>query len=441
MTSPSDTNLPNRLAGRKDVWTWEKHFQSRNLFQRNMHAWNEVLPYNAVHSIRVEAHLDGDTLPGAIEEALGRCGFNCDSEAIHLADHPITNSPDDTLREVFETELNYRFDPSRDELPFRFFVIRIDSDQFILGVNYFHPVAGADCICWFLEDVVASITGKAGGGNFCWSKKRPPKYSRLILRHYRYLLRGIVSMPKYIRKTRCFTRMARLHSDEAKIRVHSLTLSSSQQEWIYRLMKKSGATFHDVVLSLVIFAMAELLPDRFAHNRRREIALGSVVNIRRHFGPGCEKMFGLFLATFSVSHAVPEGTTLESLLEEIHEVTQRIKRDRLYLRNLLILRADLLWRKFLSPDRKAIMYLKNFPLAASVTNFFVDSFQNRMKELPVRDYWRAVSASPATPLVISITTYQGNTNLTFNFNDSIYRQNEIDTLVENIEGILKSEST
>tara|TARA_R110000850_G_scaffold55417_24_gene131129 strand:- start:2627 stop:3859 length:1233 start_codon:yes stop_codon:yes gene_type:complete len=406
-----------------------------------MIAWDETLPYNAVHAVSIRSCPDEELLRGAIHRSLAACGFECDPDAIPIA--RMNGEGDDLagkLRLVFESELNKRFDRSPTAIPFRFFWIpdrpNGSEETFVLGVCYYHPIAGADCVCWLLEDIVSCFIEPETGGLTNWHAPRSPRYRIMVLRQWRYFSRWITSARPYFRQAKRYARLEGSHRKGAGSRVHAITLSSAQQKWIRHKMGSTGATFNDVLVGLVLYGIAKEIPDRFTCSRRKDLAIGSIINIRNHFGQKHRKTFDVLLAMFSVSHPMTDLDSLDDLFRSVREQTAAIKENRYYLRNLFLLSFGNFWNKFLTEDKRANVSIKNFPLAAGVTNFYVDRFQTRMSDLPVDDYWRGVSASPSTPLVISATTFGEQMNLMFIRNESFYSGPEIDSLILRLESLM-----
>lgn len=400
-----------------------------NLFQRIMLVWDEVLPYNAVHALRVDLALDVDRLREEIRATLEDCGYSCELDAIVLSEHEGGRPVEEIRGEVLCEELNRRFARDLSELPFRFFVIRGEADQFVLGVCYFHLVAGGDSICWLLEDLI----GRYAGGERApvgWSGLKAPRYRQLLLGHLRYFWGWALSFPADIRRSRRFARLPKSGADGSGIGMRTLRLSVEQREWMLQKSRGTEATFNDVLLCLALFAAVAVRPSRIRHKRRKNIAIGSIVNTRAHFGPKHAKTFGLFVAFTSVEQAVPEGISFDELLARVHEETELTKRERLYMRDLFKLGGSLLWMKSLSSEKQLNFYRKNYPLLAGVTSFFVDRFQTRLTELPVADYWRAVSASPANPLVLACTTFGKEANITLSYDQSVYSHDAVNAFVE-----------
>ena len=90
-------------------------------------------------------------------------------------------------------------------------------------------------------------------------------------------------------------------------------------------------TVNDLLLASLMRSLAPLAGNRAATDRRKNISLGCIVNIRKDLAVDSPRTFGLFLGSFMVTHAVPEGISLQQLASELRDQTSAIKRHRLYL--------------------------------------------------------------------------------------------------------------
>ena len=98
-----------------------------------------------------------------------------------------------------------------------------------------------------------------------------------------------------------------------------------------RMGKAWGVTLNDLFLALLLKALSPLASKRFSAARRKQMTVGSIVNIRRDLGINSLKTFGLFLGSFVISHPVPEGISTETLARDIQRKTLEIKQGKLYL--------------------------------------------------------------------------------------------------------------
>lgn len=410
-----------------------------NLFARAMQAWDETLPYNAVHSIQINRELDPERIPMIVSRAIEQhSGLSYLPDKITIEHISPTGDIEEDLRSANESQLNQRFDRNHSEPFIRFFILPIDEENFILGLCYYHLIASADSICWLLESIVADYCETAIPHLDTRPEKRQSSYRWLLLKQAKFFFLWLAGASEFSKKVRAYSRLPRRHREGAKSRVATLSLSATQRAWIRDQTKQTGATFNDVVMGLALHSLAKHGPEQASHSRRNDLAVSSIVNIRQHFGPQKAGTFGLFLAVFSVSLPLKTIDSLGETFQRIHKQTERIKKDRLYLRNLFYVSFGTFWRKFLSKEQQENLNLKSFPLAASITNFFVDRFQNHLFDLPVSNYWRSVSSSPATPLVISATTFKDCMHLNFIYNDAIYESEEVASIADGIAKAMDS---
>jgi hypothetical protein len=183
--------------------------------------------------------------------------------------------------------------------------------------------------------------------------------------------------------------------------VTSLELSPDLYASVLRAAKAWDVTLNDLLLAMLLTALAPELPERLHAKRRKEIAVASVINIRRELAPGPEAAFGQFLSSFMVSHPVPDGVTLQAVARDIHTQTMRIKRRRLYLMTLYMIAAGGLVWPYLTPAQRTQMHAKNYPVWAGMTMLNVEAiWGDAPGEARVLHYLRAVSTGPFTPILM-----------------------------------------
>jgi len=315
-----------------------------------MLGWNEMLPYNAVHLIEVNQALDEPALRKAISATLEAAGFAVSPESLSLNSFTSGEDTYKAIRVTFEEQLNERFEGTRGEVPFRFLISPAGPDNFLLGVCYFHPVASADCLCWLLEEIVARLQAPDDPNITPWSTPRSSRYRYMLLREWKLFVSWLVSIRPFSKMVKRYTRLHGSHQRGAQNRVHSLTLTTEQQDWIRSQMSETGATFNDILMGLTLHSIGKEIPERLTHPRRSDLAIGSIINIRCHFGERFKKSFGLYLAMFSVSRPMSEIDDIEGLFRSVRSQTEEIKKKAFYLRNLFLLSFGTFWRRFLDEE-------------------------------------------------------------------------------------------
>jgi NRPS condensation-like uncharacterized protein len=180
--------------------------------------------------------------------------------------------------------------------------------------------------------------------------------------------------------------------------------------------KDWGVTLNDLCLAILLQALAQVVPRDRGAARRNELGVASIVNLRGEFESDPSDTFGQFLASFRVSHPVPPDIGLRELATAVHERTERIKKEKLYLQTLLGLAfTDLAWR-FLTPERRRHFFAKHYAIWAGMTSLNVDALWRSVAgPAAAREYARAVPTGPLSPMVFAMTTFRGAMHLGVSF--------------------------
>jgi hypothetical protein len=126
---------------------------------------------------------------------------------------------------------------------------------------------------------------------------------------------------------------------------------------------------------------------------------------------------------------VPAGITLRELASNIHRDTARVRRRKLYLQTLLALAGVVLLWPRLSPSQRAHIDAKNYPAWAGLTPLDVDALWREVGNgAPPREYLRAVSTGPASPLIVAATTAGGTLHLGLTYRLAAYTPEDIDRI-------------
>jgi hypothetical protein len=414
-----------------------------NLFQRAMLQWRELHPYSAVHAVRLPQPLDKARLAADIADelqALGLTGLEVDARRgqfsfrggpaqLELRVLSAGEGPAMLERE-FETQLNTPFVHSGVHVePFRFFALDAGS-SFYLGLAYDHFIAGGDSIIVLMKRLVQRHQGGAPGG------MEPPlalyaqTFRRLFFRYPGHAIAALGRLPGLMASSRRCCRSplsgkTDLHNGYASFRVGAdelAALSRASSGW--------GATLNDLFLAMILLALSPRAEGRRRAARRRELAVASIMNIRREFQPEADRLFGQFLSSFRVRHPVPAGIALPDLVADVRMQTARIKSSKLYLQTLFALAAgNLAWRH-MSPEHRRGFFAKNFPVWAGVTSLNVDPLWPRAesRDHPV-EYVRAASTGPLSPLIFAFTRFAGGMHLGVVFRPAAFSRDAVEDLV------------
>jgi len=388
-----------------------------NLFQATMLRWRELHPYNAVHVVRVDRSLEANRLRADIEGELadeGLTGFVLDVARrryeyrggvarVELRFVAAGSAPSAAVQTEIERELNAPFPREGRIDPFRFFVIDTGT-AFHLGIAYDHVVAGGDAIVALLRRIVDRHCDTAASPAEPL-ERYPPTYGRLFRRHAGVVWRGLASLRGTAASLRKSARPRFPGGPDPRNAAALFRVDAPHFTRFAATAKTWGVTRNDLLIAILLAALSPFVGEARRGQRRHEIAVASIVNLRNDLVPGDAATFGQFLSSFRISHPVPPGISLRELAQDIHAETARIKREKLYLQTLIVMRiGGVLWR-FLSPERRAAFHAKSYPVWFGITPLDVRAlWQREGAAAPTPEYVRVVSTGPLAPLVVAATT-------------------------------------
>lgn len=401
--------------------------------------WNDLHPYNAIHTVDVPGELDLLRLGNIVDdtlESLGLTGLilDRDSATYRYEGGPAAAQVDTVtydgdaeaaLMGEIHRQLNTAFTPGGCATPFRFYVID-KNDSFYFGVSYFHLVAGAESIVLLMHDLVNAYLGRSARKLSAQIQRYPATYGPWLRRHPLVLLRKLANLPALYWNLEHTWRPRYKDEMDTNNGFSFFSLTPPQLDSLKSAGKSWGVTLNDLVLTILFRIFIPLTEHRALSSRRNRLSIGTVVNIRKDMGVDSGRAFGLFLGSFVVSHAVPEGTNLKTLARDVNRQTMRIKKTRRYMGSPVELASALRTLKILSTERKKKFYQKHHPLWGGVTNMNLNAIWPQSdNERPV-NYIRAVSTGPATPLVLSITTVRDITNISISYRTTVYSEPDIE---------------
>jgi hypothetical protein len=412
-----------------------------NAFQRSMLRFRELHPYNAAHVVAIGAPLDRAALSSAIDDELEHRGiarlaldgglrrYEYRGGRVNAPLRVVDAGADaraDVEREI-ERELNAPFAGAADVVPMRFFALAY-GDAFRLGVVYDHFIAGGDAITGLLASIAARYAGRADASD------PPPLYPRtyrsLFVRHPLDALRALAGLPATAFASR---RAARPHYRPDENHATAFVLVRLEAPAVQAIASRTtawGVTRNDVLLAALMLALSPHAQKRFRDRRRRELAVASIVNLRRHFGGEDTRAFGQFLSSFRVSHDVPPGIDFEALARAVHAQTDAIRRRKLHLRTILLLAlAGAVW-PFLGASAKHRVFSKGHPVWGAIS--MLDANALWTGGAPPGDYVRGVPTGPLSPLVVAATPSGGAMNLGFTFRIACYSRDAVEQIAADV---------
>jgi hypothetical protein len=410
-----------------------------NSFQKTMLQWNELHPYNAVHVVRIPGKLDAERLHRILKATLEQRGLT------HLSLDPanaafaylggpaacdvkiLSGEPDPApaLQAEIERQINTPFAPGERINPFRCFAVTT-GDSFFLGLAYFHPVADAESIVVLLRELVRAYQNKLMAESAAGLDLYPDHRAHLLRRHAAVIVNKLRALPAQARNLK---QSHRPRYREAQAMGNGFRLFALKPDLLRRLIagaKSWDVTVNDLLLALLMKSVAPLSAGRVKAARRRKLSVGCIVNLRRELGRDSVRIFGLFLGSFTVTHAVPDGLALRELAGDLHCQTLAIKQRQLYLATPMELALGRFVLRFFSPERRKKFYQKNYPLWGGLTNMNLNALWKPTEDDAPMDYVRGVSTGPVTPLVFSVTTVGDRANVGLSYRSTVFSPGEIE---------------
>lgn len=409
--------------------------------------WRDTHPYNAVHVVRIDQPLDPVRLQALIDahlSALGLTGLVLDGARGRYeytggratTQLRVIAGGEDPLRIVrseMERELNLPFARDGRIDPFRFFAVGVGS-SFYLGLVYDHFIAGGDSIVILLKGLLEHYEGKAAPGAAPSALELyPPTFRRLMLRHPWRVLRGMRRLWELPASCRRAFRPRYPGVPDPRNAIAYLRLEPPEVESFVGAARAWGVTQNDLLIAMLMQALSPLTEERRGHRRRNELAIASIINLRRDFDNGATTTFGQFLSSFRVSHKVPTGISLQQLAQDVHAETARIRQKKRYFQTLLAMQmSGAIWR-YLTPESRANFHCKNYPVWAGTTPLNVNALWTEGgSDTPAPEYLRAVSTGPLAPLVVAVTTAGNVLHVGLSYRTAAFSVENIDRIAARI---------
>ena len=403
--------------------------------------WNELHPYSAIHVVRIAGPLEGARLRTSINTTVEMRGlsrlrldrergsFEYEGGAAHCDLQTIDGSPDAfrALVTEMQRQLNLPFPDAQPFSPFRF-LLAPAGDSFFLGLVYFHAAADAGSVVLLLKEIVDRYLERHVAVSPAMPELYPDGRAHLLRRHLMMVARRLLGLPAQIRRLRQSHRASSRDAGDMTNGFTCFVVAPEELRSLVAAAKSWKVTVNDIFMALLMKSLSPRAAARKRSRKRRKISLGCIVNLRKDLDVDSRRTFGLFLGSFTVSHEVPDGTSLRELSGDISQQTSLIKRHKLYLGSPLELGLARLALKFSSPARRKIFYPKNYPLWGGITNMNLNSLWEQDGRMAPLDYFRGVSTGPVTPLVLSITTVGDRANLGLSYRTTVFSAADIENL-------------
>jgi len=427
----SETDYPAELtASRRAKIDSTPDRAKLNVFQRLVRQWEHIHPYNGAQILKIRGTADLQDCQKAWLDALDFLNLGVVSisqDAYHhrclngeAMYHGVVLCPEGTkLDNWISDQLNRPFDPAGG-VPFRPFVIQEDG-HFWMGLCYQHWVADSASIRiliheWFVRQYDPSrashrpVRFHAGGYLSLFGPQRggcPP--TEVLLSTLRWhsqfkKARRIEDREKFQDMS---LRFARLNAPDGLI------------DPLRRAARRLGVTVNDLFLAAIAQVCDQCVPAE-RRLRRRELAIGSIVDLRPSAGQPLNDVFDLLLGFTSICCRTGHLEHWPELIQTVANQTRQQKRGGLPLASCLRMAYGLVVGKYFSREKVIEFYRKRVPLAGASSNVNLNRcWAGKYADCPVLDYIRVAPTGPMTPLVFATTTLGDHLSIGLTYRSAI----------------------
>jgi hypothetical protein len=385
-----------------------------NVFQRLLLQWDGLHPYNAGQILKIAGPPDVSRLSRAWEETLSELGlglvrrsgrqFHHETLNGEMQRYPVRVLPAGTdLCSFVSEELNRPFDDEA-EPPFRPFVLD-ERGHHYAGVVYHHWVADSVSIRvllreWFYRVFAperARRTPLKHASDGYWSIFGPSRANWGIGG-------GVLSSARWSARNRRVARVEHPGYTDFSVRFSLHQLPGGILDPLLSFARRNGATLNDLFLAVVAEVCHRLAPVRQTE-RRTDLALGTIVDLRPYSKQDLSDTFGLFLGFTSTICRPADLADFGRLLRTISTQSDLHKKTAVPLSSPLRMLAGLAVGKLFSRRRMVEFYRKRIPLAGGISNVNLNrSWAAEFCPSPLLDYVRVSPTGPLMPLVFTPTT-------------------------------------
>ena len=393
-------------------WSDANH---RNVFQRLIHQFDAIHPYNAAQVMRLRGQPELGAIDQAWAETLRDMGVGPTRVSAKRFEEaaPIGTLPDvkmldpltGDLAEQVTRGLNRPFNPNGLD-PFRPFVLKADQNSYWAGVIYQHLVADSVSIRtllreWFLrmfEPAAARRTPLRIATQGYWRRFGPE--------HANWTIGGaLLETMKWSARMKFARRIEQrdgFRGTETHFSLHDLPDGVVND--LHGVARANDVKINDLFLT----AMAQTCDRHIASRptaKRFNLALGTIVDLRAGSQRVSEDEFGIFLGFTSVLCRREHLHDWRALAKSIAFQNQRQKQRCAAQASQFRLATAVAAGKLLPRETLLNWYRKRAPLCAGISNVNLNrTWVSRYYPDPIVEYVRISPVGPTMPVVFTPST-------------------------------------
>ncbi|MGN6369308.1 MAG: hypothetical protein ACTHN5_13695 [Phycisphaerae bacterium] len=418
---PSSPNLPD-TAPRARV--------RLNAFQRLMRRWSHMHPYNAGQVMEVSGVADIERWKRATQEVLGEMGLGpatIDERDEHASFFGVPEVAIEesgaTLAAFFEEELNRPF--AAGDVPVRFCVLPYvgrngSTESHYFAAVYDHWIADSRAMRELMHRIFERY--RSGETKLAALTLEAPSFRKLFQKHVGRLVR-CAALRESLKNCWRHRRGFRINIPDP-LDFHSRFLLRQMPEGlierVHAFAKQRGASVNDMFIAVLSQTMGVYTHEQRLKRRkkkfhfpRRQVGIGTIVDIRDAASEPLDRVFNLYLSSYTVVLDQPERRDVDAVTREVASTTSRLKKSFATVKGFwAFAMARIWWDMNSSPRNRALLLHKMVPVVAGISNVkmtgsWVDrtvSARDESGKPRVLDYLRISPTGPLIPLVFTLTT-------------------------------------
>jgi hypothetical protein len=394
-----------------------------NVFQMLVRKWEAHHPYNAAQALRIAGSADVSAWTAAWGECLATSGLGrvvsdqryyrferagdggvaCAAIADRCA-----------FDEQMSQQLNRRFDPQ--ELPLRPMLLTCaqgaGGETFYAVIVYRHWIADSVSIRMLLGDWLERVRHPGAGRSSAF--RLPPRGYWGAMGPARNGWDGVeafLNMARRHTRLRQARKVASTNLADPRTGFMTLAAPAGLADGLRRYARSRRVTVNDLLLASLAEACALHVPMQY-RAKRRDLAVGSIVDLRRYCREDLSNTFGLYLGFTNVVCRPEHWRDFERLLRVVTAQTHHQKSDGVLASSIMWLTVALALGRLGRADDIYHFYRKELPLAGGLSNVHVDgAWPGESERALVLEYLRVSPTGPMTPVAFTVTTVRDRMSL------------------------------
>ena len=438
-----------------------------NAFQGLMRRWSKLHPYNAGQVMRITGAGDRERWKLAAEAAIGELGLGrprfFGGVGRSSSEHSVSFVPVEEvvieqsgrdLETFFNEELNRAF--AAGDVPIRFCILPAEKaadgeESHYLAAVYDHWIADSRAMRELMRRLYERYHhGPDAPPTLPSLTLETPSFGKLFGKHVGKLKRfaAMRESLKNIWRHRHAYRVNLFEPTDFKSKFLIRELPEGLIERVHRYAKTRGASVNDLFIAVIGQAMgAATADDRLRrskkplHFTRKHVGIGTIVDIRDAASEPLDRVFNLYLSSYTVLLKNAENRPVDDLMREVALETSKIKKSKATVKGFWALVMARFWYDVLDlPRFQASLLHKTVPVVAGISNVnmtggWADIGAAKAQEngdagAPrVLDYLRISPTGPLGPLVFTLTTIGGRLSLCVTYRTTAFGPRKISETV------------